>query len=120
MKVDPHIQTEVSNTLHPLYYGFQLGRAIQPPERCCAVHLDRPESLRNSPLRRLGHFTGGISSDPGIYGNVVTHASTEQLPHGHTQCLAFEVPQRLIEPGQGRHEHRSAAVETQAVRSLPE
>src|SRR5689334_14696028 len=119
MKVNTDIHSEVADTLHPPYNGLQLLGAVEPPERCSAIHLYGPKSLRKPPPCRLNHFAGRVASNPGIHGNAVTHPPTEQLPHGHTHCLALEIPQGLIQSGQGRHQHRSAAIETETVSDLP-
>ena len=51
---------------------------------------------------------------------MIAHPAAEQLPHRHAQASALHVPQRLIEAGQCRHQHRSTAVETAAVADLPD
>src|SRR6185437_9393029 len=60
-----------------------------------------------------------VASDPAIRFQAVAHEPTEQLVHRHAERFALDVPERLVDAGDGAHEHRTAAVERAAIHGLP-
>ena len=46
------------------------------------------------------------------------HRAAEQLVHRHAHDLAADVPQRLVDAGNGRAQHRAAAIEAADVHQL--
>ena len=65
-------------------------------------------------------LVGAVAADPGIGADPVAHLAAEHLPGRNAERLALEVPQRLLEPGERRHQHRAAAVEAAAIGDLPD
>ena len=63
---------------------------------------------------------GTVAADPGVGADALAHEDAQQLPGGDAVELAPEVPERLVEPGQGRHEDRATAVEAAAIGYLPD
>ena len=42
-----------------------------------------------------------VATDPAVHLHAVAHQTTEQFIHGRAQYLALDVPQRLIDAGDG-------------------
>src|SRR5258708_38966645 len=59
-------------------------------------------------------------ADPAVGFHAIAHQTPEQLMDGHPQGLAFDVPERLINPGDRAHQDRATAVETATVHGLPQ
>src|SRR6185437_14197223 len=49
--------------------------------------------------------------DPGIGAHLLAHLAADHLPNRKPEGASLQVPQRLLEPRQRRHDHRAAAVE---------
>lgn len=106
-------------------------------ERTGGVHLDGGEALRLARRGAVEHGLRVVAADPGVHLHALAHAAAEQLPHGHAERPALDVPQCDVQAGQGRlrcairddlwmdgkvthHEHGPAAVEARAVGVLPD
>ena len=61
-----------------------------------------------------------ISYTPvGIDAQPVAHVAAQQSVDGHSIMLARDIPQGLVDPREGRHEHVPAAEERRTVNVLP-
>ena len=61
-----------------------------------------------------------VAADPGVGTDLVAHLAAQHLPCRQAEHAALEIPQRLFEPGERRHDDRSATVEAAAVTDLPD
>ena len=95
-------------------------RRADPVELGGGVHLDRREALARARLGRVGDLVRPVAADPGVGADLVAHLAAEHLPRRQAERLALQVPQRLLEPGQRRHQHRPAAIEAAAIGDLPD
>ena len=80
-----------------------MGR--EPPG---GVHLDRGEArldLRAAASSDLGGF---VAADPGVHPDPVPDRPAEQGVHRYADGLPGDVPQRLVEAGDGAGEHGPA------------
>ena len=84
-----------------------------------AIHLHRGEAARDAVLRRLRDLARPVAADPGIDADAVAALAAEQLMHRHTQRLALDVPQRLVDAGERAHVHAAAAIEPAAIQHRP-
>ena len=83
------------------------------------VHLDGGKALGLA-LQRLGRgLRRAIAADPGIDADAVAHLAAEQFVHRHAQGFALDVPQRLVDAGQGTHVDAAAPIEAAAVEHRP-
>ena len=63
---------------------------------------------------------GPVAADPAVGLHAVAHAAAEQLVDRYTERLALDVPQCLVDPGDGTHQDRAATIETAPVERLPQ
>ena len=88
-------------------------------ERAGAVHLQRGESGRLALGGEFGHARRVVAADAAVDPHPLADRTAEQLVHGHAAHLAGNVPERLVDPGDGAREHRAAAVEAALGQHLP-
>jgi hypothetical protein len=79
---------------------------------------EKPCSLRACAAAAMS--SGPVAADPGVGPDAIAHLAAEHLVSRDVVVPALEVPQRLVEPGQRRHQHRPAAVEAAAIGDLPD
>jgi hypothetical protein len=96
-----------------------LRPGVDQPQRARGVHLHRREPGRSLRGRLLPHLGGIVAADPGVHADAVAHRPAQQLVHGRAADLARDVPQRLVDAGQGAGEHGAAAVEAALGQHLP-
>src|SRR6185503_18504816 len=68
----------------------------------------------------FGDLAGPVAADPGVRAHLLANFAAEHLPGGKPERAALEVPQRLFEARQRRHDDRSAAIESAAIANLPD
>ena len=61
------------------------------------------------------HVVGAVAADPAVHAHVVAAGTAHELVDRGVEELALDVPQGLINAGNGAHQHAAAAVETGAV-----
>lgn len=62
---------------------------------------------------------GAVAADPGVHPQPVADGAAEELVHGYVVCLAGDVPQGLVDAGDGAGEDGAAAVEAALGEHLP-
>ena len=65
--------------------------AVKPASTWAAICVAEPRGL--------------VAADPGVDAHRVAHRAAEQRVHGRAVRLARDVPQRVVEPGDGAGEH---------------
>ena len=60
-----------------------------------------------------------VAADPGINPHPLAHRTAKKLVDRLAQGLALDVPQRLVDAGDGAHVHAAAAVEAAPVQHGP-
>jgi len=95
------------------------GGGLDPAELRGGVHLHRRQSRLDTLAGRLPDRRGPVAADPAVHSHSIPDRPAEQFVRGRAERLPAEVPQRLVEPGDGRHVDRAAAVEPPAVHRLP-
>jgi hypothetical protein len=104
--------------------GQPLGRLLHSRLRVQVMQLSRGVHLHRGQAglpRRSGrrrHLRRPVAAGPAIDPHAVARAAAEQLPRGHAQRAALDVPQRLLDPRERAAQHRSAAVEAAAPHDL--
>jgi hypothetical protein len=99
--------------------GVYLGGTVEPAEILGAVHLHCGEALPDARAGSIGNVGGAIATDPGIDRDAIAHPSAQQLINRHPQLARLDIPQCLIDPGDGRQQDRPAAIEAEPVQCLP-
>src|SRR4051812_28528 len=108
---------EIEANLHPL--GLCRLDALQnliklfvganPVELGRRIHFDCVEPLSPSPGSRFTDLVRSVAADPRIGPDLVAHPAAKHLPSGNVQPPALEVPERLLEARQRRHDDCPAA-----------
>ena len=79
------------------------------------VHLDGCEALVLTFLCGGTHVGRSVASDPGIYLHAVAAGAAHELPYWSPKELALDVPQALVDTGDGAHENSATPVESGPV-----
>jgi len=120
MEVETDIDPGRLRRLHPTDNLVEQPRSSEPVELRRRVHLDRRKALLLARLGGLADLVGAITANPRIGADAVAHAAAHHFPCRETVAVALEVPQRLVEPRQRRHQHGTAAIEAAAIGDLPD
>ena len=88
---------------------------VDQPHFLAAVHLEGVEAVRLQACDAGDDVGRAVAADPAIDLHAVAHQAAEQFVHRHAQGLALDVPQRLVDAGDGAHQDRAAAIEAAAV-----
>ena len=120
MEVESDVHAERLRRLDALHDLVEQFRCANPAELGGRIHLDRVEALVLARLGGVGDFVRPVAADPGVGADLVPHLAAEHLPRRQPECPALQIPQRLLEAGECRHEDGAAAVEAAAVADLPD
>ena len=83
------------------------------------VHLHGQETLFRHFPGGHAYFCGPVAPDPRIHFHFIARQAAEQLVNGCIVVLSFDVPQRLVDAGNGAHQNGAAAIKTGAVHHVP-
>ena len=121
------IHTNADISAHRIPYGshvrqhrIDLGVAVDELQLLAGVHLHCAEAPLHRSARGVGGIRRAITANPGVHPDTLAHPTTEQVADRDTQCLALDVPQRLIDTGNGAHQNGAAPVEAATVHHRPE
>src|SRR5690606_8742168 len=84
-----------------------------------SVHFQRRESFRHDVACSVADVSGAIAADPRVHFDFVATFSTQQLVYRRIVKFSFDVPQCLINPGDGAHENGPSAIEATAIHYVP-
>ena len=115
--VRPHGVAGLGDPGHRLVH---LAVAVDDLQLRGAVHLEGGEALLDQCAGAFAHVGGAIAPGPGVHAHAVAYRAAQQLVHRHAQVTALEVPQRLVDAGDGAHQDRAAAVEAGAIEGVPQ
>ena len=96
----------------PLHLGKQ--HVVAP-----GAGLHRREAVRDVSLGVRDHLVRVVDADMGVEPDVIARGTAEQPVHRHPPRLAAQVPQRLVQAGDGGVDHRAAPPEAVPVEALP-
>ena len=105
------------------------GVRLQGPGTGHGQDLEGIEAVGHGALGQLGHqgrlhlAVGRLRRTPAevvVEAHLLAHGAAEQLPHGHAQVLALDVPEGLVDATDRGHLHGPAAEELLAIEDLPE
>ncbi len=68
----------------------------------------------------VDHFRRTVAAHPAVGFDFVAHQAAHELPDRRVQHFTFDIPQRLVDTGDGAHQDRTTAVEARAVHHLPQ
>ncbi len=84
------------------------------------VEAPRPAQVGEPLLRRLARRASRLADAPvGVDAHAIARRAAEELVDRHPVVFPGDVPQRVIDPGEGAHEHVAAPEEGRAVDVLP-
>ena len=97
---------------------LDLAEGVDEVQLLGRVHLDRrhPEGDLRGDLR--GDVVRAVAADPGVDPHPVARRAAEELVDRDAERFPLDVPQRLLDPGEGAGEDRAAAVEAAAIENL--
>ena len=105
---------------YALQQGINLGVAVQKLQLVGAVHLDGGEALLFLFQCSAAHIGGAVAAYPAIHPHLIAAAAAHQLPDRHIEVFALDIPQGLIDAGDGAHQDAAAAVEATAEQHSPQ
>ncbi|MCY1368989.1 hypothetical protein D9M69_560030 [compost metagenome] len=123
MEVDAQADVRADGVAHRLdvfQHALDLGVAVDEMQLLGAIHLHRGEAAFHRRPGRLRGVRRTVAADPGIGADTLAHRAAEQLMHRHAEVLALDVPEGLVDAGDGAHQHRAATVEAAAVHDVPQ
>jgi hypothetical protein len=109
----------LADRLHARQHRVDLRVRVDDLHLLGGVHLHRRESARAAVPRHRRRVGRPVAADPRVDADAIAQLATQQRVHGNAERLALDVPQRLIDPGEGAHVHAAAAVESAAVQHRP-
>ena len=123
MEVHGNVHLVANRLAHGCDAGGRLIHAsngIHIVRRAHGAELDQSVALPLGQQRVLSQGLFVRAADAAVDLDPLLHGAAQQLVHRHAEHLALDVPQRLIDAGNGAHEHRTAPVERAAVQGLPQ
>src|SRR5690606_9700911 len=116
----PHVVADrLAYRRHPLRDSRDRTGRIDPFQLGARVHLHGPVSGPDPLPGRAGDALGTVPADPSVHTHPFAHRPAEKGVDRHTERSAMNIPQRLIDAGDGAHQDRPPAVEATPVQRLP-
>ena len=103
----------------PFEHTVDFGDRADPAHDAGGVHLDGGQSHGDLRRDRVGDAARVVAADPAVHADAIAHRTAEKLVDRNPERLALEVPQRLVDAGDGTAKHRSTAVEAALGQYLP-
>ena len=104
---------------HGIHRPVYRARVVDNAHLFAAVELESVEADVAQLRDAINHFRRTVTADPAVGFDFVAHQPAHQLPDRRVQHFAFDIPQRLVDAGDGAHQDRPPAVEARAVHHLP-
>src|SRR5690606_37907759 len=118
VKVEPDIQAVAelfTQQAHDLHHISDIFPGSYPFHGARGVHLYRTVSRVYAIPRLLDDHRWVIAANPAIHLHLRAHRTAKQLVYWQTDSFTLDIPQRLVYPRNGAHQHRPAPVEAAAV-----
>ena len=96
------------------------ARAVQHAQFFGAVHLEGVDAGFAQLADGGDDITRTVAADPAVHLHLVAHPPAQQVVDRHAEGLALDVPQGLVDAGDGAHQDRAAAIKAAAVHGLPQ
>ena len=109
-----------SHAGNTLQQGIDLGVAVQKLQLIGAVHFDGGKALLFLFQCSAAHIGGAVTAHPAVDPHFVAAAAAHQLPDRAPEKFALDVPQGLIDAGNGAHQDAAAPVEAAAEQHRPQ
>ena len=109
-----------SHAGNTLQQRIHLGVAVQKLQLVGAVHFDGGEALLFLFQCSAAHIGGAVAAHPAVHPHLIAAAAAHQLPDRHIEVFALDIPQGLIDAGDGAHQDAAAAVEAAAEQHSPQ
>ena len=110
---------DLTDGRHPLQHRIDLIVGVDHLQFLGCIHLNGPEALVHFLLGGSSHVTGAIPADPRIYLHAIPALTPHELVDRHAKHLAFDIPQGLIDAGNGAHQHTAAPIKACPVEHRP-
>jgi hypothetical protein len=93
--------------------------AVDPAEFGRAVHLHCGKPQCGPLLGGRGGVSRPVAADPGVNPHPLANRTAKKRVDRLAQGLALDVPQRLVNAGDGAHVHAAAAVKAASIQHSP-
>ena len=100
---------------HAFQNGVHLVVGVDHLQLFGGVHLDGGKAGILALQSSSAHVVGAVAADPAVHAHVVAAGTAHELVDRGVEELALDIPQGLINAGNGAHQHAAAAVEPGAV-----
>ena len=118
---DIHIEAKlIADRGDPVADGLHLFEAVDVVHLLGAVHLQSAVSLLIGLAGSGADIRGTVAADPAVDLESVAAGAAQQFIDRNPERLALDVPESLIDAGDGAHDLRAAAVEAAPVHHLPD
>src|SRR6056300_1320159 len=74
------------------------------------VHLGGFKAIFDGALSAANNVGGSVAAHPGINADTISHLSSQQLVYRRVVKLTLNIPQGLVNTGDGAHVNAAAAV----------
>ena len=105
---------------HGIYRAIHRPRVINNAHLFAAVKFEGVETDAAQLANAVDHFRRTVTAHPAVGFDFVAYQATHQLPDRGVQHFAFDIPQCLVDTGDGAHQDWTAAVEARTVHHLPQ
>ncbi len=122
MKVDADADVGTDGVAHRRHIGqccFHFFIRIDELQFFGSVHLDCRKPTRHRILGGGGNIGRTVATNPGVDADAVAQRAAQQLTYRDAECLALDIPQRLIDTGQRTHVDGAAAIKAATVQHGP-
>ena len=100
---------------HPLQYGVNFVIGINHLQLFRCIHLNRGKAFLQLFPGRFAHIRRAVPANPGIHPHFIPAGAAHQLIYRRLKQLSLNIPQRLVNSGNGAHHDAAAPVKARPV-----
>ncbi len=97
------IAERFANLRDGIHRRIHRARVIDKPQLFAAVEFKGVKTNTAQLLDAINHLCRTVAANPAVGFDFVAHQAAHQLPDRRVQHFAFNIPQRLIDTGDGAH-----------------
>ena len=102
--------------VHAFQHGVNFLIAVDHLQLFGGVHFDGGKTGLLFGQGRGSDVAGTVTADPAVHPHIVPAGAAHELVYRRVEKLALDVPQGLIDSGDGAHQHAAAPVEPGTVK----
>ena len=118
---DIHLHTQrFTNRRDTVHNGFYFIKGVNIMQFLCGVHFNGAIALFKLLHRLVLDVIGAVTTDPTIDLQLIAARAAKHLIYRYLIILSLDIPQCLVNAGDGAHHDRAAAIEAGAIHGLPQ